>query len=172
MDIARMVSGFQAFFAPTLEVFYGKVNGTFWFIGVIVSLYLLYPIVLYMIRRNPNLALLSLLLVEVGARIFMSRVPGIVRGYDWFPLCRIFDFGLGVYVVQKGLFWKTPNPSESLAFFSNLTFPIYLVHIPLLVLVGYNFLLFFLALAVISTMLYTFDLALRQRIAKAYSRIT
>ena len=48
---------------------------------------------------------------------------------------------------------------------------LYLVHIPLSVLAGYNIILFLLALAVISAMLYTFDVALRQRIAKAYLRI-
>ncbi|MGD0494879.1 MAG: acyltransferase family protein [Candidatus Bathyarchaeia archaeon] len=171
IDIAKLVSGFQAFFASTLEDFYGKVNGTFWFIGVIISLYLLYPIVLKMIRKRPNVSLFILLIIEISTRIIFSHIPGIVRGYDWFPLCRIFDFGLGIYVVQRNLFWKASNLSEPVTFLANISFPIYLVHIPLLVLVNYNIALFLLALVVISAMLYTFDVALRQRIKKAYPQI-
>jgi peptidoglycan/LPS O-acetylase OafA/YrhL len=169
VDIARMVSGFQAFFVSTFEDFYGKVNGTFWFIGVIVSLYFLYPIVLLMIRKRPNVALLSLLIVEVCSRIIMSQTV-FVRGYDWFPLCRVFDFGLGVYIVQKNFYWKAPNLSVPITFLAKITFPIYLVHIPLLVLVNYNIVLFFITLAVISTMLYTFEVALQQRLSKGFKK--
>jgi len=168
VDVVRLVSGFQAFFAQTFEEFYGKVNGTFWFVGVIVSLYLLYPIILTMMRKRPNLTLFSLLIIEVSSRLIMNQFPEFVRGYDWFPLCRIFDFGLGIYVIQKKLYPKMLNLSETVAFLANISFSIYLVHLPLLILVSYNVILFLLVLAIISTMLYTFDIALKQCIKKAF----
>jgi len=160
-DYIEMFSGFQAFFASTLNDFYGKVNGAFWFVGVMVSLYLLYPILLVMIRKHPHLSLLTFLVVAVFSRVVMNQLPW-VRGYDWFPLCRLFEFGLGIYLIQTGLYLKITNPNSVIAYMSNTSFHVYLVHLPLLVLIPYNVILFLVTTLVISGMLYAFDNALKQ----------
>lgn len=163
-DYARLFSGFQAFFTYTLNDYYGKVNGAFWFIGVIVSLYLLYPVILAMIKRHPHLSLISLLAIEVISRLIMSQIPGLIRGYDWFPLCRVFDFGLGIYLIRTGFYLKTATTNGIIAFMSNISFHVYLIHMPLLVLLNYSVILFMLTTLVISSMLYAFDNTLRQAI--------
>jgi len=57
----------------------------------------------------------------------------------WFPLCNVFEFGLGMYlatVVSRG-FWRRLNGFarfDALAsFIGRLSFPLFLVHFPLLV---------------------------------------
>jgi peptidoglycan/LPS O-acetylase OafA/YrhL len=96
-----------------------------------------------MIKKRPHLSLLSLLIISVISRIIMGQLP-LDRGHEWFPLCRARARALIV------------------AFTSNISFPIYLVHLPLLVLLNYNVILFVLTLVVISSMLYTFDNVIRQ----------
>lgn len=104
-----------------------------WFIGTILSLYALYPWLSHLMDRAPRVTLLTLFLISLTARLS-------VEGYlplhprEWFPLCRVFEFGLGIYLAQlvqlvPALQWTAPAPiSKALEFFSELSFPVFLIH--------------------------------------------
>lgn len=68
-DFLRTFFGFQQFFASSWEGEWGKINGTFWFIGVLLSLYLLYPIISAAIKKHPHIFLLSAFAIEFSSRM-------------------------------------------------------------------------------------------------------
>lgn len=123
----RNFSGFAIFFITNDS--WAQVNGSYWFIGLTISLYFLFPILYSAIKKHPHVSFLSLFLIYIAAKVIMwnyfSQFTGVT---DWFPLCQIFEFGLGIYLVQKGLYWKFTAP-RLLAAAGELSFYIYLVHI-------------------------------------------
>lgn len=113
----------------------GPIMTVSWFIGLILSLYLIYPILNYMFNKHTNYTLLLLLILSIVSRIICGQLQSNGVGnrlVDWFPLCRIFEFGLGVYIVKTGLYIKKIEVSESLSkiivLLSNISFPVYLIH--------------------------------------------
>jgi peptidoglycan/LPS O-acetylase OafA/YrhL len=158
-DIVRWFSGFQAFFATTsIEI--TKINITYWFIGLIVSLYLLYPLLFYVVKKHPNISLLSFFFISLASRYIMFYVfPVFGSGWDWFPTCRIFNFALGMYLIQKGLFPKAIS-NRTIAFLGTITFYVFLVHFPIMCATNYENIgiFFFLAGTIaLSFLLYLFD---------------
>ncbi|MGH7206633.1 MAG: acyltransferase family protein [Nitrospiraceae bacterium] len=104
-----------------------------WFIGLILSLYILYPWLSSLMNRAPRVALIALLLISVVSRLIVDDyVP--YRPREWFPLCRVFEFGFGIYLAQEAqpwsaLRWTAPAPiSKILEILSELSFPAFLIH--------------------------------------------
>lgn len=97
-----------------------------WFIGLIISLYLIYPLLAKAIRWNATGALAIFFIVRLLSRLV---VESILPGYplEWFPLCRIFEFGLGIYCADRISLRGTPSPAW-LAYLSDIAFPLYLSH--------------------------------------------
>lgn len=135
MDIILSLTGFYAFA--------GKWGGPFvstsWYLGPIVTMYLVYPLLSKMIRRMPRAAIILLFFVSALSRIILGKY-GILptRPLDWFPLCRIFEFSLGIYlvVVLSGDIWSVLNFINSktagiIRFMSEISFPLFLIHWPL-----------------------------------------
>jgi peptidoglycan/LPS O-acetylase OafA/YrhL len=141
----------------------GPYNSPSWYIGLIMAMYALFPVVLFAMKRNPHVTILILLIISVAARYFVGQkgvplvdtnlfediegwvyrqfgfMPG--RPGDWFPPCRIFEFGLGVYlalVLPRPLWFSLPAvQSKPIQFLSDLSFPLFLVHHPYLFTVVY-----------------------------------
>jgi peptidoglycan/LPS O-acetylase OafA/YrhL len=162
-DLVRWFSGFQAFFATTAETW--KINVTYWFIGLIISLYLLYPLLLYAVKKHPNTSLVSFFFISLASRYIMYY--GYYRygfqlfggGWDWFPLCRIFNFALGIYLIRKGLFPKAIS-NRTITFLSAMSFYVYLLQYPIICATNYDGIgiFFFLAgITVFSLLLYLLD---------------
>ena len=128
--------------------FFGQWGGPFvstgWFIGVIMSLYLIYPVLSKAIRQRPNTTLAALLIISVISRLIMGKYQPLPdRALEWFPLCRIFEFGLGVYLAHSLSpdFWLSFNKAKplapTLAFISNISLPLFLVHYPMMFLISH-----------------------------------
>jgi len=104
-----------------------------WFIGLILSFYAVYPWLSRLINRAPRITLEALLLISLASRL---SVDGYLPNYptEWFPLCRVFEFGLGIYLAQEvrlapALRWRAPAPiSRILEILGELSFPAFLVH--------------------------------------------
>jgi peptidoglycan/LPS O-acetylase OafA/YrhL len=113
----------------------GPLVGTSWFIGLIMALYLLFPPLSRGIRAHPHAALGALLAVSVASRFVLGHwaiLPG--RPLDWFPLCRVFEFGLGVYLVTVLAHVPVRRPAlpavlrAAALYGSRLSLPLFLVH--------------------------------------------
>jgi len=167
-DYIRWFSGFQQFFATTsIEV--TKINITYWFIGLIVSLYFLYPLLFYAVEKHPNVSIFSFFFISLASRCIMFyEFPMFGSGWDWFPTCRIFNFGLGIYLIQKGLFPKA-NSNRTFAFFGLMSFYVYLVSFPIMCATNYPYIGIFYFLAgtiVFSLLLYLLDNAIKSQLSK------
>lgn len=127
------LSGFNAFAGR----WGGSLIWSSWFIGVVMSLYVLYPLISRGMRRNPWLCILLLLSVSVVSRVLTAHTS-LLGGnpLQWFPLNRVFEFGLGVFfcVYLGGNALRRPNRRlmhmRALTFLSALSFPLFLVHDP------------------------------------------
>lgn len=104
-----------------------------WFIGTTLSLYALYPWLARLMNRAPRMTLSALLLISLAARLTVeSYLP--THPLEWFPLCRVFEFGLGIYLAQEGqlmaaLRWTAPaSLSRVLEILGALSFPAFLIH--------------------------------------------
>ncbi|MBN1190099.1 MAG: acyltransferase [Dehalococcoidales bacterium] len=133
-----------------LYAFTGKWGGLFvntsWFIGVIVVLYLVFPLISACIKRYPIISLISLLAISFISRWVLYReilsLPN--RPTDWFPPCRVFEFGLGIYlatVISKSFLFtsglNTRTLNKALFTIAELSFPLFLVHYPLLRMINW-----------------------------------
>lgn len=158
-EIIGSLTGFYAW----VGLWGGPYNPPTWYISLIVSLYILAPLLYWLIERSPRIALLSLLCVSLFSRLYIGEngIPFVddsfldqAKGWlwrqygfwpgrpgDWFILCRIFEFSLGIYLglYVKSEYWFALNlPLRPLlARFSDLSFPVFLVHFPLLFIVQY-----------------------------------
>ncbi|TXR52191.1 acyltransferase family protein [Reinekea thalattae] len=152
VDLFGTLTGFYAW----LSLWGGPYNAPSWFIGLIISLYAVGPLLLFGLKRFPYIVLLILLLISVLSRWYVGQegiplvsnnlydeakgwayrqfgfMPG--RPTDWFPLCRIFEFGFGIYlglVVPKRVWFSVNLPGQKISsYLSDLAFPLFLLHLP------------------------------------------
>lgn len=138
-DLLWSITGFTAFA--------GKWGGPFvqtsWFIGLIMTLYMLYPFLSKSIKRRPHMTIVFALLLSICSRYTIERWDLLLGSpLKWFPLCQLFTFALGIYLVNvlKADSWlcinKVGRMASVLAFVSGISFPLFLVHYPLLSIVG------------------------------------
>jgi peptidoglycan/LPS O-acetylase OafA/YrhL len=131
-----------------MNAFMGRWGGPFiapsWFIGTIVVMYLLYPTITRMMRRRPHLTVAALLVTSVGCRLLIGEYDLLpVRPLDWFPLCRVFEFGFGVYLAQRlgEGFWLCANGYKRLGGvfeqIADISYPLFMVHWTMLLVIDY-----------------------------------
>jgi peptidoglycan/LPS O-acetylase OafA/YrhL len=154
-DYLLSFSGFQAFFGQ----WGGRINGVGWFIGLIVCLYLLYPALLYAFEKNKAGTLLALFLISYGSRALIQRYDpiGFYDTIRWMPLCNLFEFGLGIYIVKAGIYPRAPTRSRTIALLGDLSFYVFLIHLPLLYLLKVSVALYVFAVFASSYVFRRFD---------------
>jgi peptidoglycan/LPS O-acetylase OafA/YrhL len=134
-------SGFYAFLGGQFGgSFGGPILAVGWYIGLIISLYLLYPLIARLFDRDPYIAIVALFAVSIISRLFCGYLQSHGYGYrmtDWFPLCRVFEFGLGIYLIRTGLYLKinlNGIARRLIVFGSELSFYVFLAHYPFIFL--------------------------------------
>lgn len=151
-------SGLQAFSGMTfldwslsltgMHAFAGSWGGPFlttgWFIGLIVSLYILYPGIAFAMRKYPHHTIFLALMISVSVRLFLGHYPVLpMRPLDWFPLCRLFEFAAGMYAVRlmSAFILKIKIVDRRIRtlvnFVNEISFPLFLVHYPFLFLIHF-----------------------------------
>ncbi|MFD1382469.1 acyltransferase family protein [Rhodanobacter aciditrophus] len=157
LDIVGSVTGLYAW----IGLWGGPYNPPSWFIGLILTMYLIFPLLAACLRRAPHLTLGLFFFISASSRWYVGQyglpftdknmldqvegwlyrqygfMPG--RPGDWFPLCRLFEFALGIWLAQtvSSKFWCKWNLGKGkwLAFLSDLSFPLFLLHYPFLFIV-------------------------------------
>jgi peptidoglycan/LPS O-acetylase OafA/YrhL len=157
-DLIKWFSGFQVYLT-TYYTQQGKINITYWFIGLILSLYLLYPLLLYAIKKHPNISLISFFFISLASRWILYYIfPTFSGGWDAFPLCRFFNFGLGIYLIRKGWFPKAIS-NRTIAFLGVMSFYVFLLEYPIICVTNFygGIFYFVLGMIVFSFLLYLLD---------------
>jgi len=160
-EFIKTMTGFVVFF--NLDFSGGYINPMGWFIGVILCLYFLYPILSSFLKKNGIQGLVLIFLFVLFVRITIPEGPSGLNWY-WFPLSRIAEFALGIYMVQTGLYLKTVNTSKIIQFASDLSFPVFLVHFPILYILTttsqayyQNVIMYIAVMVFLAVMVYLFD---------------
>lgn len=134
LSISCTIIGFCAF----VGMWGGPLLPTGWFIGLIIIFYLIFPVLSKLIEKSPFQALIILFFISFLSRFLLGRFEVLpYRALDWFPLCRIFEFGFGIFIkksypnilnrpvfLEKGRF-----VFETIA---KASFTLYLIHFPLI----------------------------------------
>jgi peptidoglycan/LPS O-acetylase OafA/YrhL len=158
-DYLLSFSGFQAFFGQ----WGGRINEVGWFIGLIVCLYILYPLLSKAFDKNKFGTLLALFIISYVSRVMIQQFDPagsyiIVR---WMPLCNLFEFGLGIFFIKANIYPGIKNGSRTIALLSDLSFYVFLIHLPLLYLININVGLYILAIMVSSYVFLRLDDAIK-----------
>lgn len=140
-DVVLALTGLNAFFGK----WGGPLVGSSWFVGLIMFLYLLYPLLSDGFKRSPWRFLMLLFFVSTASRLLIAG-SNLFDGNPmlWFPLNRVFEFGIGVAFgqrIRRDVLTKF-NPGlrkiPFLSFFSDLSFPLFLIHDPLRRFIGWG----------------------------------
>ncbi len=105
-------------------------------------MYLMYPFLSRAIRKRPTTTLLATLVISIASRIIIGNYVPLDRGIDWFPTCRIFEFTLGIWLITNKRVlnclsnMQIKKGQNTIIYFSNLSYPIYLTHVTALVFAG------------------------------------
>ena len=161
--IIRLVSGFWVYFYGWGSDWGNNINYAYWFIGLIVILYLLYPILDKIIRWHPHISIVSLFIISIICRLWVHSLAwaNFDRPDTWFAPCRLFEFGLGIYIVRMGWYPRIENKS-SLVVLSNLSFYVYLIHVPLIEFWAYSPYIFILMTIILAYAIHCFDIQFRK----------
>lgn len=134
-DIFFYITGFHAYAGQ----WGGPFVTTSWFIGLIMTMYFCCPPISKAFQRSPHHTIIWIFFISVLSRLILGRYGfHLYRPLDWFPLCRIFEFGLGIYLARilgptTLAFIKTDRYIYPVFhFISDLSLPLFLVHFPLL----------------------------------------
>ena len=108
----------------------GFINNMGWFIAAIFSLYILFPYLSKIVKKYQLAAILAFLLVSFVSRYLFYTYSGILPDllWYWFPLCNLFEFSLGIYIIQKQFYPKNQNKYPIVLLLVDLSFYVFLFH--------------------------------------------
>ena len=114
--------------------------GRTYFSAVIANTVVALPFILKKIKISPNLTLLATLFISIASRWYLGQLTFLpIRSQDWLPTSRLFEFTLGIYLLQqfkkhKALTSNLESPT-SIKSLADLSFPFFLIHHPLLFII-------------------------------------
>jgi peptidoglycan/LPS O-acetylase OafA/YrhL len=146
-DLVLSYSGFMAFFGN----WGGMLNNAGWFIGLIVVLYLCYPLISRLTRAHPFATLTAMALISMVSRyVIVTYHIGSGDTWRWFPLSSLIWFTLGIFIVRTGYYPGTENRWSSVRFFSDISYYVFLLNMIIADLIVKNLVLYLLVLVFLS----------------------
>lgn len=107
-----------------------------WWIGLFVSLYFVYPPLKKLVTRYPYMTLVGAFVVTISTRLILSSTIINIFGFPTpaFMLDRValpsflFEFVLGMVLVEKGLYFKRTHRSSVVSWLSEVSYYVFLLH--------------------------------------------
>lgn len=170
IDYIKTIFGMQALGATTEADLYGKINGPLWFLTPLILLYIMFPFIAYAIRNRPHISITVIFVINQVC-LYLFSTSSIFYGGDWwFPLCVIFEFSLGIYLIRLGIYPKMKSRNNMIIHLSNISFYLYLVNGPLLILAD-SLVVFVTGLLIVGSLFYKLDNSIKKFFkSKAYSK--
>lgn len=133
-------SGFSAFVGQ----WGGVLNPVGWFIGLLLSLYVLFPVISKAMEKNQNLVIFILFLISFSLT-YLINTTGIsaiftsdsINTARWFPFCNLFYFGIGIFLVRIGCYPKWQEKTGVVSWLGKLSFYVFLFHLPVITIAIY-----------------------------------
>jgi peptidoglycan/LPS O-acetylase OafA/YrhL len=108
----------------------GIINPMGWFIGAVFCLYLLFPFLARIVEKYGIASLVVLMIVSYVSRVFLFQNFGSIHDlFLWLPICNLFEFCLGIYIVQRGFFPNAETKSHWIRGLAELSFYVFLFHV-------------------------------------------
>jgi len=109
----------------------GIVNSMGWFIATIFCLYLLYPALTNIVRKYHLWALAVMCIISWGLRslVLSNNLIPMDLFWRWFPLFNVFEFCLGIYIVQRTWYPVKENTYPIIRRLADLSFYAFLFHV-------------------------------------------
>jgi peptidoglycan/LPS O-acetylase OafA/YrhL len=107
----------------------GTINIVGWFIGTIFLLYILFPYLSIAVKRYQLSSMVCLLIITYASRYYLTLYYSVNLLTRWFPLCNLFEFCLGIYIVQKKFYPKNSKAYPLIAKLSDYSFYVFLFHV-------------------------------------------
>ena len=133
-EILKTITGFWIFQTAGAGNVSQPINIMGWFIGLMIILYLMWPLLSYLIS-DYKYGFTAIILISVATRILLLTLFPHGNEWYWFPLSRMAEFALGIWIVQEGWYWTTKSNNWVIAYLSDLSFPVFLTHYILIGLV-------------------------------------
>jgi peptidoglycan/LPS O-acetylase OafA/YrhL len=172
-NIIPIITGFTAFFGMAAV----SIDPVYWFIGLIVSLYLVYPLLIKFIEWKPAAAMFVMILISGSSLFLLVHFNLLGAATDtgvthWFPLCNLAIFGAGIYCIKTGLYPKIKSRFSLIPYFAGLSFFVFLYHFPLMPISGVSIFVYIVIVVGISIVAMHFDNHVRKKINEFYPLIT
>lgn len=150
------------------------INPIGWFIGLIIILYLLFPIISAAMKKSSIITLVSLIVIGFFSTYLINQYLAASGGSGArvFPICNLAYFAMGIFLVQINVYPKIENLSKRLIYLSDLAFYIFLTHYILLFLLYANIIypvnltIYVMAVGVSSIILKLFDECIQEHLRK------
>jgi len=109
----------------------GNINPMGWFIAAIVSLYILYPYLSKIVKKYQLRSLLLFMIISYLSRylLFTYNTSTLNLLSRWFPLCNLFEFCLGIYIVQNKIYPDNNKYHPIIHQLADLSFYVFLFHV-------------------------------------------
>jgi peptidoglycan/LPS O-acetylase OafA/YrhL len=126
-NIIFQFTGFYSF----LGIGPSSLNLMEWFIGTIFALYLLFPLLSKIIKKYQLSALIAIMFVSLISRyiLFTYNPVHMYNIFRWLPICNMFEFCLGIYIIQNSFYPKNTTNHPTIEKISDLSFYIFLFHV-------------------------------------------
>jgi len=108
----------------------GNLNPMGWFIGTIFYLYIIFPVLSKIVKEYHLWSLLIFLIISYISRFLLIsyNLNSLNLLPRWLPICNLFEFGLGIYLIQNTIYPKNINNSQIIKNLSELSFYVFLFH--------------------------------------------
>lgn len=110
---------------------FGTFNGLggYWFLGLILTLYLMYPFIDRFITWSPHIAIYALIAISIISEIAIWMSGFWIFGIErFFPLSNVGIFGAGIYCVRQGYYPKFSMDNRVFIYLAEVSFFVYLYH--------------------------------------------
>jgi peptidoglycan/LPS O-acetylase OafA/YrhL len=156
MKLIQQITGFYYYFNKDIPV----INSSLWFIGLIVILYFLYPLLYRIIRKYRCYGFIAIFTISMASRIYLYKNPGFL-GYNslfyFGAIPNLWAFCLGIFIVVINLYPKFESKNSVIKGLANLSFYVYLLQFAIIPFYNLSISLFLIELLFSSYMLMLTD---------------
>lgn len=156
LELLKELTGFYYYFNKDIPA----INSSLWFIGLIVILYILYPLLFNIISKYRYYGFIAIFTISMASNIYLHNNPEFL-GYNslfYFGVIpNLWAFCLGIFMISIKLYPKFESSNGLIKGLSNLSFYIYLLQYAIIPLYNHSIFLFIIELLFASYMLMLTD---------------
>ncbi len=156
IKVLEELTGFYYYFNKDIPT----INSSSWFIGLIVILYILYPLLYYIIRKYGYYGFIAIYTISMATHIYLYNNPGFFGYTNLFyfgVIPNLWAFCLGIFIMSINLYPKFESKNIIIKELSNLSFYIYLLQFAIIPFYSLSIPLFLIELLFSSYMLMLTD---------------